>query len=124
MPHEIAYVPDYARAVVSLLDAPDDAYGQAWHVPCAPIRAPRELLGLAAQALGVPLRVRNLPFWAMKGLSLFTPELGEIADMRFCWDRPYRVDASKFAARFWSDPTPFEVGVPLTARSFRAQMAA
>ena len=45
MPHDIAYVPDYARAVVSLLDAPDDAFGQAWHVPCAPIRTPRELLG-------------------------------------------------------------------------------
>ncbi len=124
IPHDVAYVPDYARAVVSLLDAPDDCFGQAWHVPCAPIRRPRELLGLAAETLGVPLRVRNLPFWAMKGLSLFTPELGEFADMRFQWDRPYRVDASKFAARFWSDPTPFEVGIPLTARSFRAQLAA
>ena len=123
-PHDIAYVPDYARAVVSLLDAPDDAFGQAWHVPCAPTRRPRELLGLAAATLGVPLKVRGLPFWAMKGLSLFTPELGELAEMRFQWDRPYRVDSSKFAARFWSDPTPFEVGIPLTARSFRSQMAA
>ena len=124
MPHDIAYVPDYARAVVSLLDAPDDAFGQVWHVPCAPIRAPRELLGLAAQTLGRPLRVRNLPFWAMRALSVFTPELGELAEMRFAWDRPYRVDAEKFKARFWSDPTPFEVGIPLAARSFAARAAA
>ena len=34
-PHDFAYVPDCARAVVTLLDAPDDAFGQAWHVPCA-----------------------------------------------------------------------------------------
>jgi nucleoside-diphosphate-sugar epimerase len=124
LPHDIAYVPDYARAVVSLLDAPDDAFGQAWHVPCAPTRAPRELLALAAKSLGVPLRVRNMPFWAMRAMSVFTPELGEFAAMHFQWDRPYRVDASKFKARFWSDATPFEVGVPEAARSFRGQMAA
>ena len=124
IPHEIAYVPDYARAVVSLLDAPDDAFGQAWHVPCAPIRRPRELLALAAQTLQQPLRVRNLPFWAMRALSVFTPELGELAEMRFAWDRPYLVDSSKFKARFWSDPTPFEIGIPLAARSFARQAAA
>jgi nucleoside-diphosphate-sugar epimerase len=122
--HDIAYVPDYARAVVSLLDAPDDCFGQAWHVPCAPTRAPRALLALGAKALGVPLKVRSLPFWAMRAMSVFTPELGEFAEMRFQWDRPYRVDSSKFAARFWSDATPFEVGVPLAARSFRGRMAA
>ncbi len=124
IPHDIAYVPDYARAAVSLLDAPDDAFGQAWHVPCAPIRRPRELLALAAKSLGAPLRVRNMPFWAMRAMSVFTPEMGEFADMRFQWDRPYRVDASKFKARFWSNPTPFEVGIPEAARSFRGQMAA
>ena len=124
IPHEVAYVPDFARGVVSLLDAPDDAYGQPWHLPCAPIRPPRELLAMGAAALGVPLKVRNLPFWAMRALGVFTPELTEIAEMRFAWDRPYRVDASKFAARFWADPTPFDVGIPLATRSFRAQLAA
>ena len=76
IPHDIAYVPDYARAVVSLLDAPDDAFGQAWHVPCAPTRPPRELLAMAAQSLGAPLKLRNMPFWALRALSVFTPELG------------------------------------------------
>ena len=36
MPHAFAYVPDIARAAVTLLDAPDDAFNQVWHVPCAP----------------------------------------------------------------------------------------
>ena len=31
-PHDFAYVPDFARAVVTLLEAPDDAFGQAWHL--------------------------------------------------------------------------------------------
>ena len=47
MPHAMAYVPDIGRAAVTLLDAPDDAYGQAWHVPCAPTTTPRRILGSA-----------------------------------------------------------------------------
>ncbi len=123
-PHDIAYVPDVARATVSLLDAPDDAFGQAWHVPCAPVQTPRQILALGAAALGVPLRVRGLPTWALPALGAFTPMLREFVEMRFTWDRPYRVDSSKFARRFWSDPTPFEVGIPATAVSLRRREAA
>ncbi len=43
--------------------------------------------------------------------------------MRFQWDRPYRVDSSKFAKAFWSDATPFETGVRETALSFRERAA-
>lgn len=63
-PHDFAYVPDIARAVVTLLDAPDDAYGQAWNMPCAPIRTPRDILRLGAEALGVRPRVWAVPFQA------------------------------------------------------------
>ncbi len=124
IPHDIAYVPDVARAVVTLLDAPDDAFGQVWHVPCAPTRTPRELLTLGAAAVGVACRVRNLPLWALGALGVFTPVLREFSEMSFCWDRPYQVDSRKFAQRFWSDVTPFEVGIPAAALSFRARAAA
>jgi len=52
-PHAMAYVPDVARATILLIDAPDDVYGQAWHMPSAPARSPREILTLAAATLGV-----------------------------------------------------------------------
>ena len=39
------------------------------------------------------------------------------------WDRPYRVDSSRFAKRFWGDTTPFEVGAPATALWFRDRAA-
>lgn len=118
MPHDYAYVPDIARAVETLLDAPDDAFGQAWHVPCAPIRTTRELLALAASALNRKLKVNVLPAPIVGLLGIFVPFLREFPEMRFQWDRPYHVDWSKFAGRFWSDPIPFEVGIPLAARSF------
>ena len=118
-PHDFAYVPDIARAVVTLLDAPDDAFGQAWHVPCAPIRSPREILAMGAATLGVPTKIRALPIWSLGAMGLFVPALREASEMRFQWDRPYRVDSAKFARRFWADPTPFEIGAPATARWFR-----
>jgi hypothetical protein len=37
-------------------------------------------------------------------LGVFTPVLRQMAAMRFQRDRPYRVDATKFPCRFWSDP--------------------
>ncbi|MDR3376414.1 MAG: NAD-dependent epimerase/dehydratase family protein [Ancalomicrobiaceae bacterium] len=119
MPHDFAYVPDVGRAVVTLLDAPDDAFGQSWHMPCAPTRTPREILALGAAALGVKPRLIALPFWLQSLMGLAIPFMRELAEMRFQWDRPYRVDAQKFARRFWSDVTPFEVGAPAMALSYR-----
>ena len=119
MPHDYAYVPDIARAATTLLDAPDSAFGQAWHMPCAPTRTTREILRIAADALGVRLRIRSLPAPPLAPMGLFSPFLREMREMRFQWDRPYRVDATKFAKTFWSDVTPFGTGVGETALSFR-----
>jgi nucleoside-diphosphate-sugar epimerase len=118
MPHAFAYVPDIARAVVTLLDAGDDAYGQAWHVPCAALRTPRAILALGAEAIGRKLRIRSLPLRLLPAAGLFSPFLREVAEMRFTFDRPYAVDSRKFEARFWSDATPFAIGAAETAKSF------
>ena len=117
-PHDFAYVPDIGRAVVTLLDAPDDAFGQVWNMPCAPTRTPREILRLGADAIHAKLKVRSIPLGLLPMLGLVVPLLREVAEMRFTFDRPYSVDATKWTRRFWSDVTPFEVGAPATARSF------
>jgi nucleoside-diphosphate-sugar epimerase len=119
-PHDFAYAPDIARAAITLLDAPDDAYGQVWNMPCAPTRTPREILRLGAAAIGAPLKLTVLPLWLLPLLGLFSRFMKEVADVGFTLDRPYVVDASKFKRRFWSDVTPFEIGAPATARSFAA----
>jgi nucleoside-diphosphate-sugar epimerase len=118
-PHAFAYVGDIGRAAVSLLDAGDDAFGQAWHVPCAPAATARELLQLGADALGVKLKVTAMPSWALIAMGAFSRPMREFAEMSFTWDRPYHVDASKFATRFWGDATPLAAGARATAESFR-----
>ncbi len=123
IPHDYAYVPDIARAVTTLLDAPDSAFGQAWHLPCAPTRTTREILQIAADTLGAPLRIRSLPAPLLGPIGLFSPMMREMREMRFQWDQPYRVDAGKFSKTFWSDATPVETGVRETALSFRGSAA-
>jgi nucleoside-diphosphate-sugar epimerase len=52
-------------------------------------------------------------------IGFFSKEVGETAEMRFQWNRPYLVDTSKFARRFWNDPTPFESGLRDTISFYR-----
>jgi nucleoside-diphosphate-sugar epimerase len=120
--HDYAYVPDVARAATTLLDAPDSAFGQAWHMPCAPTRTTRDILQIAADTLGVKLRISVMPAWMLGPSAMFSPLLRELKEMRFQWDRPYEVDASRFKAAFWSDVTPFETGVAETALAFRTEL--
>jgi nucleoside-diphosphate-sugar epimerase len=119
MPHDFAYVPDIARAVVTLLDAPDDAYGQAWHVPLAPTRTAQQIIDIASRHLGRAVKVSAVPPVMMKLLGLFVPFIREFNEMSFNFDKPYSVDTSKFSKRFWADATPFEVGVAETVDSFK-----
>lgn len=123
-PHDFAYVPDIARAVAVLLDAPDDAFNQVWNMPWAPTLTPREILRLGAEALGMKLRVMAIPLSLLPVLGVFQPFLREVADVSFTWDRPYVVDGSKFTRRFGFQPTPFAVGAPATARSFASARSA
>ncbi|MGI4943947.1 MAG: NAD-dependent epimerase/dehydratase family protein [Janthinobacterium lividum] len=96
--HDFAYVPDIARAAVTLLDAPDDAIGRH------------------GMLMAVPLPL-------LRALGLVWRFAQEVADVGFTFDRPYVVDASRFTNRFWSDVTPFEVGAAATIRSFLPQHA-
>jgi hypothetical protein len=67
--------------------------------------------------------VKSSRRWAaaddLRALSLFVPFLREFKEMRFQTDRPYHVDSSRFAKQFWSEATPFKVGVRLTVNSFK-----
>ena len=117
--HDVAHVRDYARAVISLIDAPDEAFGQAWHVPCDQTLTLRQHLAIAAAALNVPLRLIVLPRWSAPLLGLAVPVVQEGIEMHFLFDRPYRVDARKFRAHFWSDVTPLSEGLAETALAFR-----
>lgn len=117
--HDYAYVPDIGRAMVSLLDAGDADFGQVWHMPCAPTISTRAILALGAKHAGVKLGLTTIPSWLLPVVAPFVTFLRELYEMRFQWDRPYHVDATKWRTRFWSDVTPFDEGVAATVASFK-----
>lgn len=120
MPHDFAYVPDLGRMVTTLLEAPDEDFGQVWHSICAPTLTARQILTMGARAIGAKPRIRAIPLGLLPILGLGSTFLREVAEMRFTFDRPYYVESTKWKRRFWSDVTPFEAGAAATAKSFAA----
>ena len=117
-PHDYTYVPDFARALVTLLDAPEDACGRAWHVPNAPTQTLRSLILKAAETIGAAPRISVMPRAMLHLAGLFDRQIYELIEMRFQTDRPYLVDSSKFARRFWGNATSFETGLGATIDSY------
>lgn len=122
-PHTFSYVPDVARALITLAEAEDAAMGQAWHVPNAPTVTVRQFVELIYRQLGRTPRMRALPP-ALVGLAgLFNANLREAKELLYEWTQPYIVDHGKFARRFWADATPLEVGVSATVAWYRLSLA-
>jgi nucleoside-diphosphate-sugar epimerase len=117
--HDLTYVPDFAHALVTLLDAPAGDYGQAWHVPNAPTQTYRSLIEKAASLIGVEPQMRVIPLILLQLAGLFSRQTYELIEMRFQSDRPYLVNTQKFSSRFWSDATSFEDGLRATIAFYR-----
>lgn len=117
-PHAYTYVPDFARALITLAEH-DDAFGQAWHVPNAPVQPTRDVVEAVFRLAGTRPRVSALPAWLVGLLRPFVPVMGELAELMFQWQRPYLVDHSKYARRFGDHATPLEQGLAATLDWYR-----
>lgn len=115
-PHSLAYVLDVARALQTIGEAEDSAYGQAWHVPHAPAITMRQAVTRAIELLGRQPKLQVIPGWLLPVAGLFDPNVRELREMLYQWNKPLVVDHSKFAAAFWSDYTPLEQGFEATAQ--------
>ena len=117
-PHSFAYVPDIARALVTIADADEDADGQAWNVPHPPTKTTRQVLEMFAAEYGHDPKVQAMPGWMLSVVGLFDANVREAKEMLYQWQRPFVVDSSKFGERFWADATPWNEAVHATARSY------
>ncbi|MEV6714721.1 NAD-dependent epimerase/dehydratase family protein [Lentzea sp. NPDC051208] len=111
MPHTFTVNTDMARALVTLASE-ERAWGRAWHVPSPPAITIRELAGRYATAAGrSPIKLIQLPRFAMRAAGLVVPIAREMAEMDYQWYAPFRVDATETADAFGLMPTDLDTAV-------------
>ncbi|MFI9051035.1 NAD-dependent epimerase/dehydratase family protein [Streptomyces sp. NPDC053427] len=123
-PHSWTYLPDVARALVEVAGE-ERAWGRAWHVPTEPALSTREMVDrLAARAETGPVAVRTLPPAVLSVVSLFSPLIRELKEIRYQFDRPFVADSRAYEAAFTVRATPVDEQIAATVDWWRERPAA
>jgi nucleoside-diphosphate-sugar epimerase len=110
--HEWAYLPDFAAALVLLVEAREAldnfaTFGFAGHAATG-----AELTRAIMRALNRNLRIETMPWWILRTLAPLLPTFRELVEISYLWSVPHRVDGQKLASVIGAVPhTPFETAV-------------
>jgi nucleoside-diphosphate-sugar epimerase len=123
MPHSAAYLPDIARAFVTLgTDARAD--GKIWHMPHAPAVTGRRFIELVNAALSEPVAARVVSKTMLRLASPFHSISRETLPLVHQWDRPFVVDDTAFRSTLGPfDDTPLAEAVSDTVEWYRLRNA-
>lgn len=113
LPHTYTYVPDFARALITLSHS-EAAYGSAWHVPNAQTISTRAMVHKFETALGQPVKTRVASPLMLAMVGLFVPIVREMKEMAYEFDEPYIVDDSRYRNTFDAQVTPLDEAVAHT----------
>lgn len=103
--HSWTDVRDVARLLA--VGAQDErAWGRAWHVPTGDPLTLRQLTVMAAEQLGVPHRVREVPWSVIWAGGVAVPVLRELRETRHQFTAPFILDSSAAQETFGLQPTP------------------
>jgi nucleoside-diphosphate-sugar epimerase len=118
-PHSYTFIDDFGKALV-IAGENDRALGQAWHVPNAePTITTRQLLDRAFAKLGKEPQYSSLKKFMLRGIGLFMPDVRELIEMYYEFDRPFVVDSSAFEKAFNMTPTPIDAALDQTLAWFK-----
>ena len=121
MAHSFSYVPDFARGLATLGEAGDDVAGEVFNLPNAAAQPVEDVVAMMYRQGGHGPKTRPTPDWMLGLLGLFNANIRELREMLYQWKRPFVVDHSKFAKRFWDDTTPLEEGIAETMRWYASR---
>ena len=103
VPHTFTDVRDVAGLLaVGAVD--ERAWGRAWHVPSAAPLTLGELTAKAAAVMGVPDKVRALPYAAVWAAGLANPFIKELRETQHQFRRPFVLDSSAAQQTFGLTP--------------------
>ena len=96
----LIWTPDASRAMALIGNTPD-AYGQTWHLPCAPDRLTyREMIEVASAIIGRRIGYMTVPRWAFGIGALVNPAVKEAEELLPRYRQDNIFDSSKFTRRF------------------------
>ena len=119
MPHTYTFIPDIGENLVALGEH-DGALGRVWHLPSPETRTTREVVALVYEAAGTEPRLKVTPAWQMRALGLVNRTVREINEMRYEFDEPFIIDASRTETQLGLRATPLADAVQETVRWYRA----
>jgi nucleoside-diphosphate-sugar epimerase len=124
VPHSVAYLPDVARAYVTL-GTDQRADGEIWHLPHGAAVTGAQFLDVVRNAAGTPLKTGVVTKFMLWIAAPFHAISRESLGILHQWDRPFVVDDSKFRTTFGDfENTPLEEAVAESLRSYGASVTA
>jgi len=117
--HQWAYLPDVAETMVRLLDRPEAAAFERFHMEGQWDGDGRRMVETIARVLGDPaVPIRPLPWWLLRLAALVATTPREMMEMRYLWQRPVRLGNARLVAALGAEPhTPLERAVRTTLAS-------
>jgi nucleoside-diphosphate-sugar epimerase len=113
-PHAFTYVPDLAAAMIRAAQTPQ-LWNKVWHTPSVPAVTQRHLATAFAEAAGAAKpKVGAVPGWAFRALGLFAPDLREVAEMLYQFEKPFVMDSGASQAALGLRPTPLKEAAAAT----------
>ncbi|QOR72260.1 NAD-dependent epimerase/dehydratase family protein [Ruania alkalisoli] len=115
-PHSFTYVPDLARAMITVAGR-EELWNTFLLAPTAPPVTQRELVTQVARTGGIAVpRMGAIPVGLMRALGIVSSAMRELAETGYMFDRPFVVDSSRSEALLDQEPTPLAEGLKETVR--------
>lgn len=111
-PHAFTYGDDVARTMVRVGEL--ESAVPVVHVPTLPAIAPRAWIAAVAAGVGRAPKHTRVPGWVLGALGLIEPQVGEMREMTYQFERPFLMDDARSRALLGFGPTPFEEQVRAT----------
>lgn len=117
--HAWAYLPDFAEAMVRLLDAPAGPGAfEVFHFAGHQVTG-AQMAAAISRAAGRDVPVRAFPWMAAYAAAPFVEMLREVVEMRYLWRLEHRLDNARLVARLGAEPhTPLDQAVRETLVGF------
>ena len=111
--HAWTYLPDVAETMVRLIEAGEPKGFATFHMEGHWDPDGMAMPNAIRAALGEPgLPLRRMPWWLLRLASPVVPFLRELAEMRYLWKQPVRLDNRRLVATLGAEPrTPLDRAV-------------